>query len=104
MIAATSWKDYYKSRERVQETAYINLGLLSLKRCVVAMLEQAAVMQAEKEKDSDAIKKENRIPFYDSKLTQLMRQPFLARNMACIICAGPEDANAVESIGMIVSI
>jgi len=87
----TTWQEYYQSRTRVQETAFINLGLLSLKRCIAALLEEAREMKFYPANKS-------RIPFYDSKLTQIMRPSLLSRNLLCVICAGVEDANAVESI------
>ncbi|KAH8097407.1 hypothetical protein JL720_298 [Aureococcus anophagefferens] len=77
-----TWKDYYAARGRLQETTRINLGLLALKRCVTALLEDGAA----------------RVPFMDSKLTQLLEKPLSSRSVCAVICVGREDAHAAESI------
>lgn len=81
-----TWADYYKARSRLAETTNINLGLLALKRCVTTMVE------------SEAENETVRIPFMDSKLTQLMARGLAAKSVAAVFCVGREDANAVESI------
>lgn len=96
---ATSWRDYYQARERVQETANINLGLLALKRCLAALLEQQEHVVVRNTRASGAPGVSGaRIPFYDNKLTQIMKESLLSKNLLCIVCAAPEEANAAESI------
>ncbi|KAH8048261.1 hypothetical protein JL722_12668 [Aureococcus anophagefferens] len=75
-----TWKDYYAARGRLQETTRINLGLLALKRCVTALLEDAAA----------------RVPFMDSKLTQLLEKPLSSRS----VCAARGGAGAAISAAL----
>ncbi|KAJ1454008.1 P-loop containing nucleoside triphosphate hydrolase protein [Pelagophyceae sp. CCMP2097] len=82
----TSWPEYYASRARLAETNHINKGLLALKRCVAALLEDGAAGRR------------NRIPFMDSKLTQLMRSSFESRSLCALICCSTDEADAVEAI------
>ena len=37
-ISRISWAEYYRQRERLQETLNINVGLFSLQRCIEALL------------------------------------------------------------------
>jgi len=37
--AATSWAEYYASRQRLAEAVNINTGLLALKKCIDALHE-----------------------------------------------------------------
>ncbi len=217
-IPKVSWAEYYDSRERLQETANINAGLLSLKRCLTCILEldvkereklavedvkdgiaASGAQKGDKATDEADLKKnqegkdesdsantnsnssastsnantnsadgqeadgeggngvgsessrqvpqsngasdtsstahsstsiaatqtqsqggdsssqpgslqnlpltgpigpfdEDRVPFFDSKLTMIMKDSLLSRSLACIVCVGAEDCNAVETV------
>jgi kinesin family protein 5 len=76
-VARVTWGEYYKARERLTETSHINQGLLVLKRCISAL-------RIPKSDRKTAV----RVPFYDSKLTQIL-EPALggASHTSVIICA-----------------
>jgi len=87
-VARVTWGEYYKARERLTETSHINQGLLVLKRCISAL----RIPPSGK-------KTAVRVPFYDSKLTQLL-EPALggASRTSVIICASREPEHAEETV------
>jgi len=89
--ARVSWVEYYKSRERITETAHINKGLLTLKRCVDALNERQRCL-----KEGTALP---RIPFQDSKLTLLL-QPTLDGDSrtTVLVCCSKEQQHAEETV------
>jgi kinesin family protein 5 len=87
-VARVTWDEYYKARERLTETSHINQGLLVLKRCISALRTPPS-----------GKKTAVRVPFYDSKLTQLL-EPALggASNTAIMICASQEPEHAEDTV------
>lgn len=92
-FAKVSWAEYYQGRERITETNYINKGLLTLKRCMQALIER---QKFAKENPGVTLP---RVPFMDSKLTMLL-EPSLGgdSNTSLIICCSPEDYHAEETV------
>jgi len=90
-VARVSWEEYYKCKERVTETNYINNGLLSLKRCISALSERQLRLAAGR--------KTVPIPFRESKLTAILEPALggLART-SIIICCSSDESNAEESV------
>jgi hypothetical protein len=86
-----SWQEYYKGRERITETNNINKGLLALKRCVQAL--------NERQKRAKEGRPLVRVPFTDSKLTQLLEPSLSGRaNTSIIVCCSQEDKHAEETV------
>merc|ERR1719353_306695 len=87
-VARVTWGEYYKARERLTERSHINQGLLVLKRCISAL----RIPPSGK-------KTAVRVPFYDSKLTQIL-EPALggASHTSVIICASREPEHAEETV------
>eukprot|EP01062_Namystynia_karyoxenos_P067236 TRINITY_DN6113_c0_g1_i1.p1 TRINITY_DN6113_c0_g1~~TRINITY_DN6113_c0_g1_i1.p1 ORF type:complete len:703 (+),score=165.87 TRINITY_DN6113_c0_g1_i1:86-2194(+) len=57
-----NWREYYKRRERVQETLHINRGLYALKRCIQAL------------RVNTRRRESAYVPYQDSKLTLLLSE------------------------------
>jgi kinesin family protein 5 len=91
-VARVTWGEYYKARERLTETSHINQGLLVLKRCISALRSSSGTNKSDR-------KTAVRVPFYDSKLTQLL-EPALggASHTSVIICASREPEHAEETV------
>eukprot|EP00746_Dinoflagellata_sp_MGD_P000051 gnl/MRDRNA2_/MRDRNA2_100093_c0_seq1.p1 gnl/MRDRNA2_/MRDRNA2_100093_c0~~gnl/MRDRNA2_/MRDRNA2_100093_c0_seq1.p1 ORF type:complete len:713 (-),score=137.86 gnl/MRDRNA2_/MRDRNA2_100093_c0_seq1:165-2303(-) len=91
VVGRVNWDEYYKSRERMTETSNINKGLLVLKRCISALRASSG---------SDTKTRPVRVPFYDSKLTQLL-EPALGgpSRTAVLVCASQEPEHAEETVG-----
>mmetsp|Transcript_105782 Transcript_105782/g.188174 ORF Transcript_105782/g.188174 Transcript_105782/m.188174 type:complete len:758 (-) Transcript_105782:32-2305(-) len=88
--ARVTWAEYYKSRERITETNHINKGLLTLKRCVQALNERQRCKPGEKLP---------RVPFQDSKLTQLLQPAWSGESStSVVVCCSPEDKHAEETV------
>jgi hypothetical protein len=89
-VAKVNWEEYYKSRERMTETSNINKGLLVLKRCISALRSSS---------DGNGKVQSVRVPYYDSKLTQLL-EPALGgpSRTAVVICASQEPEHAEETV------
>jgi len=89
-ISRVSWAEYYKSRERITETNHINKGLLTLKRCVQALNERQRCKAGEKVL---------RVPFQDSKLTQLLQPAWSGDSCtSVVVCCSSEDKHAEETV------
>jgi len=88
-----SWKEYYSCRERITETNHINKGLLTLKRCVQALNQRQAQLRSGKPGQPV------RVPFYDSRLTQLL-EPALNSysHTRFIVCCSRADVHAEETV------
>merc|ERR1719265_1801188 len=89
-IGKVNWEEYFKSRERMTETSNINKGLLVLKRCISALRSSS---------DGNGKVQSVRVPYYDSKLTQLL-EPALGgpSRTAVVICASQEPEHAEETV------
>merc|ERR1719353_590632 len=89
-VARVTWGEYYKARERLTETSHINQGLLVLKRCISALRTPSS---------GNGRKTAVRVPFYDSKLTQIL-EPALggASHTSIIICASREPEHAEDTV------
>jgi len=78
-----------KNEERLREAANINLGLLSLKRCVDALVKRQ--------------RKGNRahihVPYSENKLTMLLSSGLGGNNKTCIVvCAAQEEEHGPETV------
>lgn len=91
VVGRVNWEQYYKSRERMTETSNINKGLLVLKRCISALRSSS---------DTAGKTRSVRVPFYDSKLTQIL-EPALGgpSRTAVLVCASREPEHAEETVG-----
>ena len=81
------------SRQKLQETVNINLGLFALKRCIAALIrrQQAAAEGG----DGKAVA----VPYRDSKLTQLLAEALGGNAKTLIIvCAALEPIHTAETI------
>ena len=74
---AVPWKEYYASRARLQEALNINLGLFSLQKVIAALNERQEALRAGKPPPF--------VPYYDSKLTQLLSCA-LGGNSKTLVC------------------
>ena len=78
------------SRQKLQETVNINLGLFALKRCIAALIRR---QQAAAEGKAVAV------PYRDSKLTQLLAEALGGNAKTLIIvCAALEPIHTAETI------
>lgn len=86
-----TWAEYYEGRERITETNYINKGLLTIKRCIHALIER--------QKAAEQGTRLPRIPFKDDKLTMLL-EPALGGDSrtSIIVCCSPEEEHADETV------
>lgn len=86
-----SWEEYYRSRQRLQETSYINQGLLSLKRCIKALGENQQRLAAGR----PALP----VTFRESKLTAALEPALggLART-SVVVCCSPDGCHAEETL------
>lgn len=93
-VSRVSWDEYYRCRQRVTETSYINQGLLALKRCV-SMLNQQRRHRERRGAGGAGVQ----IPFRDSKLTAVLEPAFggLSRT-AIIVCCSQEEQHAEETV------
>lgn len=66
-VSRLAWREYYAQRQRVQETANINMGLFALKRVIEALHRRT---QAAK----DGVRALPYVPYQDSKLTMLLEE------------------------------
>ena len=68
-------------KDRLAETVYINLGLLALKRCVIAL------------------GKKTRAPYSESKLTMMLSPGLSGNGKTCVVvCGSQEERHAAETI------
>jgi len=90
-VARVTWREYYRCRERITETGYINAGLLSLKRCIEALNRRRQCVQNGKPLPC--------VPFRESKLTAVL-EPALGglSRTAVIVCCSQEDRHAEETV------
>jgi len=90
-VCKVSWQEYYHGRERITETNYINKGLLSLKRCIQALIER----QRRAQTGGQSL----RVPYMDNKLTMLL-EPVLSggTRTTLIVCCRAEDQHAEETV------
>eukprot|EP00929_Paragymnodinium_shiwhaense_P091576 TRINITY_DN5149_c0_g1_i1.p1 TRINITY_DN5149_c0_g1~~TRINITY_DN5149_c0_g1_i1.p1 ORF type:complete len:722 (-),score=188.85 TRINITY_DN5149_c0_g1_i1:293-2458(-) len=87
-----SWSEYYRCRERITETNFINKGLLSLKRCISALHER----QLQKTSSGGQAVA---VPFRESKLTAILEPALGGLSRASIIvCCAPEEYHAEETV------
>jgi len=84
-VARVTWEEYYHGRQRVNETNNINKGLLVLKRCITALRDRKSKTQ--------------RVPFADSKLTQLL-EPALGgpSRTVVVVCCSEAEEHAEETV------
>jgi len=89
--AKVTWQEYYSCRQRITETNNINKGLLTLKRCIQALNERPKYVRLGRDPP--------RVPFYDSKLTQLL-EPALGGDSrtSVVVCCSREDDHAEETV------
>mmetsp|Transcript_24887 Transcript_24887/g.71388 ORF Transcript_24887/g.71388 Transcript_24887/m.71388 type:complete len:782 (+) Transcript_24887:73-2418(+) len=90
-VGPVPWEEYYHCRQRITETNNINKGLLTLKRCIQALTERPKFVRAGRDPP--------RIPFYDSKLTQLLEPALNGQaRTAFVVCCSREDVHAEETV------
>lgn len=68
-VSRLSWREYYAQRQRVQETANINMGLFALKRVIEALHRRTKLAQ-----DGERHHLLPYVPYQDSKLTMLLQE------------------------------
>lgn len=81
--------EYYESRQRIQETMYINQGLFTLKKVIKALLIKR-----------DEHRGDMRIPYFDNKLTMLLA-PCLGKSTSRTVvmcCLSLDPDSAYESL------
>ena len=81
-ISRISWAEYYRQRERLQETLNINVGLFSLQRCIEALLLRDAAKRAGKTRLPH-------VPFADSKLTLLLKDVLSGGARTTVLICAP---------------
>ena len=67
--------------ERLREAVYINLGLLSLKKCIERLNEKSPY-----------------VPFQDSKLTMLLSEGLASSKTSVVVCGSMESKHAAETM------
>jgi len=88
-----NWTEYYRTRERVQETLNINRGLYALKRCIAALRMNAD--RAVTHPDAAPIY----VPYQDSKLTLLLSEGLGGNSKTALVATATEDvADAGETL------
>ena len=89
-VSRITWAEYYQHRSRLQESLNINVGLYALQRCIEALIQRDKLRAAGKPVH---------VPFADSKLTLLLKEPLSGgARTTVLVCASLEPRNAVESI------
>lgn len=66
-VSRMAWREYYAQRQRVQETANINMGLFALKRVIEALHRRTQLAK-------DGTQVLPYVPYQDSKLTMLLAE------------------------------
>jgi len=90
-MGQTTWAEYYASKQRITETNHINKGLLTLKRCIHALNENQTQVKQGREP--------LRVPFRDSRLTQLLEPALNAHSRTSItVCCSRADVHAEETV------
>eukprot|EP00929_Paragymnodinium_shiwhaense_P104557 TRINITY_DN6911_c0_g1_i1.p1 TRINITY_DN6911_c0_g1~~TRINITY_DN6911_c0_g1_i1.p1 ORF type:complete len:959 (+),score=292.68 TRINITY_DN6911_c0_g1_i1:76-2877(+) len=89
-----SWEEYYRNRQRIQETLHINKGLLALKRVIEALHKRSTL-------SAEGVPQERLpyVPYQDSKLTMILQDALggSARTLV-ITTATMEPEHVAESI------
>jgi len=86
-----TWAEYYRSRRRLHEAVFINIGLFTLKKVISALNDRVV---AEREG-----KPAPYVPYQDSKLTMLLSMALGGEARTCVVVtASMESAHATETL------
>lgn len=89
--SASTWRDYYASRQRLDEAIQINGGLCALKNCIDALHEGT--------KAAAEGRPAPYVPYQNSKLTMLLSGALGGGSRtSVVVCASPEAAHASETL------